>query len=105
MVEKFTSENFEEQVLKSSQVVLVDFYADWCVPCKMLAPAVEAAAEKFAGQMKTGKLNLDENLELAQRYGVQSIPTLILFKDGQEAGRTVGMQSKDAIENFVKAKL
>ena len=77
-----TSENFEEQVLKSKQAVLVDFYADWCVPCKMMAPVVEAVAERYAGQLITGKMNLDENLDLAERYGVQSIPTLIVFKDG-----------------------
>ena len=85
-----TSENFEEQVLKSKQAVLVDFYADWCVPCKMMAPVVEAVAERYAGQLITGKMNLDENLDLAERYGVQSIPTLIVFKDGKETGRTVG---------------
>lgn len=62
-----TSENFEEQVLKSKQAVLVDFYADWCVPCKMMAPVVEAVAERYAGQLITGKMNLDENLDLAER--------------------------------------
>ena len=84
-----TSENFEEQVLKSKQAVLVDFYADWCVPCKMMAPVVEAVAERYAGQLITGKMNLDENLDLAERYGVQSIPTLIVFKDGKETGMPV----------------
>lgn len=100
-----TSENFEEKVLKSKQAVLVDFYADWCVPCKMMAPVVDAAAEKYEGQLTAGKLNLDENLDLADKYGVQSIPTLIVFKDGKEAGRTVGAQTKSELENFIKERL
>lgn len=100
-----TSENFEEQVLKSKQAVLVDFYADWCVPCKMMAPVVEAVAERYAGQLITGKMNLDENLDLAEGYGVQSIPTLIVFKDGKETGRTVGVQTKSELEKFIKERL
>lgn len=103
MVLQFTSADFDEKVLKPGQTVLVDFYADWCGPCKMMAPTVDAVAEALAGRITAGKLNVDENGDIAERYGVMSIPTLILFKDGKEAGRTVGLQSKDALLNFVKS--
>ncbi|MDO4328356.1 MAG: thioredoxin [Lachnospiraceae bacterium] len=105
MVEKFTTENFETDVLQAGKAVLVDFYADWCGPCKMLAPAVEAAAEEFAGKVTVGKLNIDENIDIAERYGVMSIPTLILFQGGKEVNRMVGLQSKDALSRFVNAAL
>lgn len=105
MVEKFTTENFETDVLQAEKAVLVDFYADWCGPCKMLAPAVEAAADEFAGKVTVGKLNIDENIDIAERYSVMSIPTLILFQGGKEVSRMVGLQSKDALSRFVNAAL
>lgn len=105
MVEKFTTENFEAEVLQAEKPVLVDFYADWCGPCKMLAPAVDAVAEEVSGKAKVGKLNIDENIEIAERYGVMSIPTLILFKGGNEVDRLVGLQPKDTLSSFVKAAL
>ncbi len=104
MVEKFTTENFEAEVLQAEKTVLVDFYADWCGPCKMLAPAVEAIAEEFSGKVKVGKLNIDENIDIAERYGVMSIPTLILFLGGREVNRLVGLQSKEALSRFVKTE-
>lgn len=105
MVEKFTTDNFEAEVLQAEKAVLVDFYADWCGPCKMLAPAVDAVAEELSGKIIVGKLNIDENIEIAERYGVMSIPTLILFKDGKEVNRLVGLQSKDALSRFANASL
>ena len=80
---KFTSANFEEEVLNSEIPVLVDFYADWCGPCKMMAPIVESLAESFDGKVKVGKLNIDEEMDIAQKYRVMSIPTFIVFKGGQ----------------------
>ncbi len=83
--------NFETEVLNSKQPVLVDFWAPWCAPCRMLAPTVEAVAEKYQGKARVVKLNVDENVEASSRYGIKGIPTLILFSDGREAERVVGV--------------
>ena len=80
---KFTTDNFEKEVLQSELPVLVDFYADWCGPCKMMAPIVEGLAQGYDGKVKVGKLNIDDEMEIAQQYRVMSIPTFILFKDGK----------------------
>lgn len=93
--------NFEQDVLKSDQPVLVDFWAAWCAPCRMLAPTVEAVAEKYAGNARVVKLNVDENPAVSQRYGIKGIPTLILFKGGKEEERVVGATSKDAISRMI----
>lgn len=79
----FTAANFEEEVLQSELPVLVDFYADWCGPCKMMGPVVEKCAEAYAGKMKIGKLNVDDNMAIAQKYRVVSIPHFIVFKNGE----------------------
>ena len=80
---KLNSENFEKEVLNSDKPVLVDFYADWCGPCKMMAPIIEEIAEELQGKAKVGKINVDENQELAMKYEVMSIPTLIIYKNGK----------------------
>ena len=85
--------NFENEVLKSSQSVLVDFWASWPPPCRMLAPTVESVAEKYQGKAKIVKLNVDENINSSSNYGVKGIPTLILFRYGKEAERVVGVPS------------
>ena len=85
--------DFDAQVLESDVPVLVDFWATWCGPCRVIAPAVEAVAESFAGRAKVYKLDVDENPEIAGRYSVQSIPTLLLFKNGQKVGELVGGQN------------
>lgn len=92
-----TVENFEEEVINSKMPVLVDFWAVWCGPCQMQGPVVDQAAEEFAGKLKVGKLNVDEQGELAQKYGVMSIPTLILFKDGEAVKKEVGFHSLEQI--------
>ena len=96
-----TSENFENEVLKSDKNVLVDFWASWCGPCKMLAPTIEQIAEEYSN-FKVGKVNVDDEPDLAQAYGISSIPTLILFKDGKAADMMVGLRSKDEIVKWAE---
>ena len=92
-VAEITDAKWETEVLGSDQPVLVDFWAAWCGPCRMLAPTVEAVAQKFQGKAKFVKLNVDENVESPAKYGIRGIPTLILFKGGQEVDRHVGIPS------------
>ena len=89
-LQHFDGPNFEADVLKSVDPVVVDFWADWCPPCKMMEPAVETLAEEFAGKVKIGKLDVDVNQDIAIRYGVMGIPTLGLFRDGKLVDRMVG---------------
>ena len=93
----FTAANFDAEVLKADQPVLVDFYADWCGPCKMMAPIVEEVAREMEGKAKVGKLNVDDNMEIAARYGVMSIPSLILFENGEVKNKSVGFIPKEAV--------
>ncbi len=93
-----TTKNFEEEVLKSDVPVIVDFWATWCGPCRMIAPEVEALAEELDGRIKVGKLNIDEEEELAIKYNVASIPTLIMFEGGEPVERVVGYRTKDALK-------
>jgi thioredoxin 1 len=92
-----TDQDFETQVLNSDKPVLVDFWADWCVPCHMVSPVVEEIAREHENALSVAKLNVDDNPATARRYGVMSIPTLIVFADGQEKARVVGARGKDAI--------
>ena len=97
---KVNNDSFQEKVLNNTKTVLVDFYADWCGPCKMLAPIVEAVSNENDAY-DVVKLNVDDAPEIAARYGVMSIPTLIVFKNGEAVGRTVGVQSKAAVKNLL----
>ena len=92
-----TDQDFKDTVLSAEVPVLVDFWAEWCVPCHMVSPVVEEIARDHAEALSVGKLNVDDNPETARRFGVMSIPTLIVFKDGQEKARVVGARGKDAI--------
>ena len=103
MVLHITSEDFQEKVLSSSKPVLVDFYADWCVPCKKMSPIVDAVAEEVGSSAVFCKINVDENAEVSERYSVMSIPTLILFQNGKEADRIMGVQAKDTLKHFVQS--
>ena len=99
---KITVSNFESEVLRSDQPVLVDFYADWCGPCRMLAPVLEEIAREYEGGVKVGKVNVDEQMELAQKFGVTSIPLLVVFKDGQPVAKSLGYRPKEEIVNLLK---
>jgi len=102
---QITNRTFDEKVYSSSRPVLVDFWAEWCAPCRMLSPTIDQIAEDYDGKVTVGKINIDEEPELAQRFGVMSIPTLILFKDGSIVSRSVGVVGKDKISAMLDAAL
>ena len=100
---KLTNQNFESEVLKSDKMVIVDFYANWCGPCQMIAPILSEIAEEHSGKLKVGKINVDEERELASKYQVSSIPTLLLFKEGKIVKALVGFRSKSEIEEMINS--
>ncbi len=100
-----TKDNFQAEVLDSSTPVLVDFWATWCGPCRMLAPAIEQIAEEYSGRLKVGKVNIDDEPELAGQFQVSAIPTVILFKDGKPVDMFLGFRPKVAVEDFLSGKL
>jgi thioredoxin 1 len=100
-VQTFTDGNFEESVLKSGGPVLVDFWAEWCGPCKRLAPTVDALAADYLGKVTVGKMNVDENQKVPERYQVRGIPTLLLFKGGQVVESVVGLAHKDELKKVI----
>lgn len=93
-VKHFSNDTFQSEVLQGSGPILVDFWAPWCGPCKMLGPVIDGLADELSGKAVVGKVNIDDEPDLAAKYGVVTIPTIILFKDGQEVNRLVGVQSK-----------
>jgi thioredoxin 1 len=101
-VKEVSDSSFEKDVLGSSKPVLVDFWAQWCTPCRMLAPTVEAVAQQYSDSADVVKLNVDDNPATAQRYGIKGIPTLILFRQGKEVERVVGATSKESITRMIE---
>jgi len=100
-----TDDSFEQEVLQSSTPVLVDYWADWCAPCKMIAPVLDEIADEYHGKLRVAKLNIDENLETPSRYGIRGIPTLILFKEGEVEATKVGAVSKSQLTAFIDSNL
>ena len=103
MSQSITDQNFDQEVLKSSTLVLVDFYADWCGPCKAMAPIIEELAKDLKNKkIKIFKMNVDDGQITAEKYGILSIPTIIIFKDGEEKERLVGLQNKEYLKEIIK---
>ena len=108
MANIFNEENFQKEVLESAIPVMVDFYADWCGPCKMVSPIVEQLAEEYTGALKVGKVNVDENMNLASQYRIMSIPAIMFFKNGEVADQIIGAVPKqqliDKIEGLIEVE-
>lgn len=102
MVIEITSENFEKEVSQSEKTVLLDFWATWCGPCRMLSPIVDEIAEEVSESVKVGKVNIDEEQDLAVRFGIMSIPTLVVIKNGKEQKRMIGVQPKATIKEAIQ---
>lgn len=98
----FTDQNFQQEVLKSEMPVVVDFWAPWCGPCRLVGPTIEELAKEYAGKVKVGKMNVDENQEPSGTFGIMSIPTVMVFKGGQPVKAAVGAQSKDAYKRMIE---
>jgi thioredoxin 1 len=105
VIKHVTNATFDEEVLASSKPVLMEVWASWCVPCKAMEPAIDAVAAEFEGRVQVTKLNVDENPELAQKLDVMSLPTLMMFKNGQPIDHLVGLATKDRLTGFVSAAL
>lgn len=104
-IKHVTDTTFSAEVLQSTKPVLVDYWAEWCGPCKMIAPTLDDAAESFASQLQIAKINVDENQQVPSQYGVRGIPTLMLFKDGEVVATKVGALSKSQLADFIESNL
>ncbi|HEX3078565.1 MAG TPA: thioredoxin [Lachnospiraceae bacterium] len=101
MVHELSNENFNKEVLEEKGVILIDLYATWCGPCKALSPIIEKVADEYEGKVKVAKIDIDKHMEIAEKYGVRSIPTLLFFKDGEVVENLLGLQDKVKIEQVL----
>lgn len=105
LVKDISDATFEAEVMKSNLPVMVDFWAEWCGPCRAMTPIVESVAQKFAGKAKIVKINVDDNQSVTQRFGIKGIPTMIVFKDGKEAERIVGATNENSVSRIIEEQL
>jgi thioredoxin 1 len=103
-IAEFTDQNFEQEVLKSDKPVLVDFWAEWCMPCRMLGPTIEKLANDYAGKVKVGKIDTDANRDVSMKYGISAIPTVILFRNGEVAQKFVGLRKETEFKEALDAQ-
>lgn len=101
----FTDQNFDQEVLKNDTPVVVDFWAEWCAPCRIVSPTIDALGKEYEGKVKVGKLNVDENQDIAGKYGVMSIPTILIFKGGNPIKTMIGAQAKENYKNAIEEVL
>jgi thioredoxin 1 len=104
-VVELTDQNFEQEIVQAKAAALVDFWAEWCMPCKMLAPAIDELADEYAGRLKVGKVDTDSNRQIGIKFGISAIPTIILFKGGQMVKKFVGLQQKRDLKAAIDALL
>jgi len=104
-VASFTDSTWDQEVLKSEKPVLVDFWAEWCAPCRMMAPTIDALAAQYDGKAKIGKLNVDENMVVSEKYQIRGIPTVLIIKNGQVAEQVVGVTSKENLSKLIEKHL
>ncbi|MHB8442956.1 MAG: thioredoxin [Patescibacteria group bacterium] len=104
-LQEITSSNFDQEVLKSDMLYIVDFWADWCMPCHMLSPVIEEVGEDYKDKIKVGKLNTDENPDIAAKYEIMSIPAVLFFKEGKEVARLIGVRPKTDFSNQIDSLL
>jgi thioredoxin 1 len=104
-VAAFSDNTWEQDVLKSDKPVVIDFWAEWCAPCRMMAPTIDALASEYEGKAKVGKLNVDENAQVSERYQIRGIPTVLIIKNGQVAEQVVGVTSKDNLSRLIDKHL
>jgi thioredoxin 1 len=105
MAKEFTDANFKEQVLDSDQLTVIDFWAEWCGPCRMVGPIIEELAKEYDGKVNIGKVNVDHNAMISQQYGIRNIPTILFIKNGEVVDKQVGAVPKSALEQKVKANM
>jgi len=105
MAKEFTDSNFQQEVLENDNLVMIDFWAEWCGPCKMIGPIVEELAEEYDGKVNIGKVDVDQNSEVSMKYGIRSIPTILFVKNGEVVDKQVGLTSKEGLKAKIEAQL